>query len=91
MSNGVLVTENLREILIQLSQEGILLSSLVKTLSDSEDELLDTLLRKSGMASKLMITLDSKHKKSMESLQDKYQILFGEIQSGNNSPIIKKN
>jgi hypothetical protein len=83
------ITEEFYNLLSHLLDTGEINYEVIKQLSDKEKGLVDKLITSAGLKKQLNYK-KSKTEPSILDLKNRYNVLSGEIEAGNNSPDIKK-
>ena len=83
------ISIELYNVISSLIDTGEINYTLIKDLKDKEKELLDDLIIRAGLKKQLNYKA-SKTEMSTSDLKNKFNILSGEIEAGNNSPKVKQ-
>lgn len=83
------ISIELYNVISSLIDTGEINYTLIKDLKDKEKELLDDLIIRAGLKKQLNFK-PSKMEMSTSDLKNKFNILSGEIEAGNNSPKVKQ-
>ena len=88
------ISDDMKDLIYYIVEKKSFSPKLYKMMDNSEQDLFNMLLDKSGLKKQLNINLGSSKysdvKKMYKDLKEEYEILNSQIESGNDSPIVQK-